>query len=361
MPGTVLLDQFAGTTDDDKLTAALQYAAAQTYIPTILLGGRSYTFAKTQPTFSGMKLSGPPQVGWQNNEISSGKFNTQRVTLNVGNGANSWLVGSSTNYDGYIGNLSFLAGNGSAQFFHHPLSAGTAYCWGWHSLDFLGFRSVFGAPTDKAAITCSTASGSWNILGGTDVQINIGGSDNDFWTDGSCNIGPSGSGNAGGKYLVVFDGLSKTNVGGLYITADAGWRALHIIGTPSYGPHLTLNGLRLEGRNAGDPSYGSLVKVDGGATLFRDTWIGYAMQNPSMYTDAVDVASVHVRSGDAIFDGVVTDRATGVSQSAPIFRVESGAGLEVEHVRTCSKGGAWTAKPVVSGAATVDGSVLLTS
>lgn len=38
--GGVLLDDFAGGTDDVKLTAALAYAAAQTYKPAILLGNR---------------------------------------------------------------------------------------------------------------------------------------------------------------------------------------------------------------------------------------------------------------------------------------------------------------------------------
>ena len=359
MPGTVLLDSFPGASDDDRLTAALAYAQAQPFIPTILLGGRAYVFTRTQNTFSGMRLSGPT-VGWQNPELSGGKFTPCRVTLNVGSGANSWLVGTATNFDGYVGNLSFVSGNGASQFFHHPLANGTAYCWTFHSLSFLGFKNVMGNATDGAALTCCTISGQWTIVGGLDTQIHVQGSDSDFWTDGSCNIGPDSNGNGGGKFLAVFTSMGKTNVGGMYFTADAGWRALLIQGSPNYGPGLTFSGMRIEGRNPNDPSYGALVRVQSSNVMFRDTWIAYAMSNPGAYTDAIDKGVVHVTGGDAIFDGVTYDRAANVGQDVPLFRVEAGAALEVAHVRTCSRGGGWSALPVVSGAASVDRSVLLT-
>jgi hypothetical protein len=78
VPGTVLLDDYPGATDDDKLTAALADVQTKTYIPAILLSGRTYTFTKTQTSFSGLKIVGPP-AGYFNSELSSGHFNSVKV------------------------------------------------------------------------------------------------------------------------------------------------------------------------------------------------------------------------------------------------------------------------------------------
>jgi len=348
--GIVYLDSFSGADDDARLTAALSYAAAQSNIPTIMLSGHNYTFNQGgRAVFSGMKISGPSEVGWLNPEQGGGKLVPAMVTLNVGIGTSAWFNATSTTFDGYIANIGFVSTNGNSQFFSCPLP-NSLYCWAFHNLSFQGFKHVLGNPTDSLAITATTISGRWTIVGGSDTQVNIGGSDCDLWTDGSCNFGPDSNSNGAGKYLCMFTSMGKSNVGGMFFTADAGWRALKISGSTNYGPALVLNGFRIEGRNPTDPSYGSLVKIVSSNVMFRDSWIAYAMSNPSAYTDATDAAVIQVSgSGDAIFDGVTYDRSANVGQDVPLFRVESSAKLEVEHVRTCTRGGSWTDLPVVSG------------
>ena len=56
VPGTVLLDSYAGATDDAKLTNALADVKTKTYIPAILLSGRTYTFTKTQRRSAASRL-----------------------------------------------------------------------------------------------------------------------------------------------------------------------------------------------------------------------------------------------------------------------------------------------------------------
>jgi hypothetical protein len=78
VPGTVLLDDYPGATDDDKLTNALADVQTKTYIPAILLSGRTYTFTRTQTSFSGLKIIGPP-AGYFNSELASGHYNSVKV------------------------------------------------------------------------------------------------------------------------------------------------------------------------------------------------------------------------------------------------------------------------------------------
>ncbi len=103
-----MLDSFAGSTDDAKLTAALSYAQAQTFIPAIQFPAREVVLSLSRTPFSGMKLIGPGGYGGPKNlELASGKYASGRVRLNVGVGTSSWMVGTGTLYDIFVGNIAF--------------------------------------------------------------------------------------------------------------------------------------------------------------------------------------------------------------------------------------------------------------
>jgi hypothetical protein len=355
MPGVVLLDSFAGASDDAKLTAALTYAAAQTQTPAIMFPDRLVTLTTTRVAFDGMKLIGPPVVGWQNVELSSGGLNPTRVRLNLGVDASSWIVppgGAGNCYNVAIRDLSFESTNSATQAFHYPVATGTAYAWNFHNLDFQSFKHVFGNPTTPFSATLCSTTGNWNMTTALDTQVTMGGSDNDFWIGGTCNVGPGGSspltGSNAGRYLFRLQ-TGKSNWGGVYITADDNWRALKLEGGTSFQAGNRLRGWRIEGRNANDPCPGALVRCSGGTWYMDGFDLNYAMTNAATFTDSTDLGYIHISGGVVHINGFSIDRATGVAETVPAVYISAGEAI-VKCAQRCTKGGAWTGRPRVQQA-----------
>eukprot|EP01113_Clastostelium_recurvatum_P008885 TRINITY_DN14232_c0_g1_i2.p1 TRINITY_DN14232_c0_g1~~TRINITY_DN14232_c0_g1_i2.p1 ORF type:complete len:412 (+),score=72.65 TRINITY_DN14232_c0_g1_i2:38-1237(+) len=347
-PGTVLLDNYAGSSDDDKLTNALAdvvSSSSRSFIPAIMLSGRGYTFTKTRQAFSGLKIVGPP-AGYFNSELVNGKYNSVKVTLNCGSGNSSWFVGSGAIYDVYISHIGFVSTNGLTQFWHHPLP-GTLYACTFETLGFYGFKHVFGNPIAKTAITQINFIGQWTVVPALDVQFSIGGSDNELWTAGYLNIGPSSSVPGEGRYLMQFIDLGKTNVGPIYITANNGWAGILIAGDDTYGVGLSFTGCRFEGMNPSNPSNGALVVQTGGKVIYRDIWTAYGMADPMANKHSPpDQAMIMILGGESLWDGLTYDRAASVNQSVPLFYVAAGK-VHIRNVFTGAKGGAWSGLPLV--------------
>ena len=314
-PGIVQLDSFTGATDDDKLTAALSYVQAQTFMPAIQLPARQVTFSQTRTPFSGLKIIGAgPDTGPKNLELSSGKFVAGRVNLNVGTGVNSWWYGTGTYYDIYIGNIAMQYSSGG-QFWHQP--SGTLYACEFHSLTHYGANHVFGTPSAKALLTQVLFSGHWTCLALRDVQFTIGGSDNTFWMGGYLNIGPGSATLGNGKYQIVFDSLSKSNIGDIYVTSEWGWRGVRIGGNST---GLTLNAPRLEGRNANTPCEGNVLRITGGNGItIVNPWIAYGMSDP----DATEHGLIEVTAGNVFIDRPVYDRGN-LAASVPLVYCSGG-------------------------------------
>ena len=146
------MDSFSGVNDDAKLAAAMNYAAAQTYIPAIQLPARSMTFNTGGLTpYSGMRIIGPFGADGPKSPDLAGKYTNHLVVLNVGTGASSWFYGATTYYDIYFGNIAF-ANSATSQFWHQPNSS-TLYGCQFHSLSFYGMTSIFGDSSTACALT----------------------------------------------------------------------------------------------------------------------------------------------------------------------------------------------------------------
>jgi hypothetical protein len=316
-PGIVQLESFPGASDDAKLDAALTYAAAQTYIPTIQFPARTLNLSKSRVPFSGMKLIGPAGHGPKNLELASGKYTNGKVRLTCGSGSSSWFVAGSQNlYDIYIGNMAFH-GNATSQFWEQ--SAGTLYACQFHSLTHYGFKHVFGSPASKALFTQVIFSGHWTNIGAQDTQFMIGGSDNALWRDGYINID-----NAGifpGRYQIIFSSLSNTSLGYVYLTCSGGTRGLLVEGSAS---DVTFFGGTYEGYKSYDPAPGNLVRVTGGNVAFYGTRFGQAMGSP----DASEHGFVEVTSGNVLLHRPIFDPGS-TGASVPLAYV-SGGKLEVQ-------------------------------
>jgi hypothetical protein len=309
--GVVQLDAYAGATDDDKLTAVLADVQKQARIPAIQFPARSVSLSQTRTYFNGMKLSGPGCNGPKNLELASGSLVTHKVTLNVGNGASSWMVGSGSVYDVFVGGHAFQAGNPSAQFWHHP--TGTLYACQFDNLNL--YKHAFGMPTAKCLMTQVVFSGHWTVLGNTDTAFTMGGSDNSLWMGGYCNLSSSSAG-GGGKYQMICDMLGKTDVGKVYITADSNWRGLWCRYNSS---KLNFYGGEFEGRNAGVPCAGNLIRVEGGNVAFFGPWIGYGMSAPA----TTEHGLIEVTGGNVLINRPTYGRGN-TAETVPLIYVSGG-------------------------------------
>ena len=359
-PGIVELDDFAGATDDDKLTAALSFAAAQSRIPWIRFPARQVNLNQGGRTpFTGMKLvgPGPGASSAKNYEVGGGVNVNHRINLQAGitTGNNSLFVGSGSIYSVTVADLNFTSNN-NAQFWHQP--TGTIYSAEFRSLNFYGLRHIFGNASTKALMTAVNFTGFWGCnsydssIGSP--QFHIGGSDCSFWMGGWINIGTATLGNGG--YIMRFDGLSKTNVGYIYATARNGDLGIRCTGNSA---GLVFFGGSYEGQNAGDPCYGNVIRVEGGTVKFRDPWIAYGMTNPTA-NGGNSLGMIHVTGGQVLIDGATYERATGVAETVPLVYVSGG---EVR-VRNAMRSGSWTGKPRVfhaGGTVDVDDTVVLES
>ena len=351
----ILLDSYSGT-DDEKLTAALATAKASSPRRPIRLSARNHSFSQTRTTFSGLRILGP-NVGWQNPEISGtgGALPQCNVTLNCGNGANSWLVGTQTTYNVMVAGITFKSSNAVTQFYHHPYSAGTSYATTLDTLSFYGFKHVLGTPADPFSMTLVTTKGSWTCVAVQDTQFSLRGSDSFLWVAGDMNYGWQGAN--GGRYLMRFSNVSKTAVRHLYLTARGGSRGILVEGTASQQGGLDISDCVIEGQNAGDPAMGALVVVQGGGVSLTNTKLNFGMARPSDFIDQQDSGLIMVKGGTALITNTWTCRATATAETVPVVAVSGGS---VYLSRVIGMGGTWSGKPRVSrtaGALVADESV----
>lgn len=260
--GVAELDSFSGATDDDKLAAALAYAAAQTLRPAIMFPARAVllTVGGLVP-FDGMKLIGPGGSDGAKNIGNTGTMNTHRVDVAVGNGTSSLFNGAglaSPVYDIQIRDLAFKATNTDSQFWHQPVGAASLYAANFHSLTFENFKHVLGNPSALSYLTQVLFTGHWQVLQGYDTQFNVDGSDNDLWGNGYVNIGSTRSVGAGG-YQMMWEGMSKTKFGHIYSTASPGWKSMRCKNYNGVGG-VGFHGCTFEGL-PGTPSTTQLIDI----------------------------------------------------------------------------------------------------
>jgi hypothetical protein len=355
--GRVFLDDFAGGTDDAKLSAALTAVAADTYPRAIQLSARSYTFATTQTPFTGMRIIGPD--GWSNPERASNQKMANRITLQTGSTAGwfHYAPGSTSQiFSTTFRNLSFV-GNSSSTVLTNNAN-GTWYCVAMSGIYSSGLRSILGTQTQKFLVTAASFTGDWEINNCYNGAFHIGGSDNVFWSDGmllDSGTGFNSSGGANGQFHLWLDFCEKSYIGPLYVTAEGAWGGVHVTG-PAFnstgnnqGGPLNFFGLRLEGRNAGAGCNGAVFRQDGGLAILRDCWVSYGMISPSTPGHSpVDAGLIHHEAGTLIVDGCTYDRATGVAETVPWVYTNSNADCIVRNAMRAAKGGTWSGRPRVA-------------
>lgn len=358
MYGARLLESFPGATDDDKLTAALSYAAAQTQIPAIAMPtNRRATFAQGgRVPFSGMKLIGGPG-GNRNPELSGGKLVSSMVKLTCGSGTSSWFNGSGSLYNILVKDIGF-EGTSSTQFWHHPSSAGTLYSCRFESLGFNLFKHIFGTVGQNVGLTQVEFSGHWTVNNAWDQQFNLGGSDNQLWFDGYINIGTGQSAALAGdnsKFYIVCTALANTQLGYIYASGLNGYNTLRITGNSD---GITLHAPVLEGYKAtglaSDGSHtlanpGNVLRIEGGSGTVIGGNFGQGMAQPvASHHGLIEVTGGEWNFiGPNFYKGAMAESVPSLYNSGGIVNVFGATRRQAE---------SWSARPgvkTVGGTTTV--------
>lgn len=318
-PGVVDVDTFPGATFDDRLAAALAHAAAQTHKPTIRLPHGATTWTRTVNAFTGMKITG----AGGGVSVEQPRSGNPYATLINFKGTDPtrpmilWPAGQT--FGTFVGHLA-VSGTSSSTIFGCAASSAVAWRAVFRDLGIANARHVFGTPAQKFLATASTWDGDHNYNNVRGDGVTVGGSDNMLWASGTCLIDSPTTlnGNVGAMFHAAY--LEKSTVGGLYITCEGGPLGIRVSGSANT-ESLTFLAPRVEGRNAGKPSTGPVVRVDGGDATFLAPWFGYS-------TGPI----VEVRGGDVLLDGPTFGRATGVAASVPDV-VQTGGVLRVVNAR----------------------------
>lgn len=247
--GVLPLDSFAGT-DDQKFAAALAAQAASPLRPTIVLANRAHTFANTYPLQNGMRVSGP--LGGYEREFGVS------CVVNAKGGA-LFSVPAGGVKDISIRGICFN-GTGSNSWLAPTADLGAGPIIQDMNVREVGwnfFASVIQARHLRCSIErtyCDNGSG---------TQFYLSGSDNFYWLEGQSYL--SGHALSTSQYYLRFGWMSKTLVGGIYITPEV---ATGVRVDGGYGG-LRFRGTRFDssGRTQATACQGPAMLVTGGAVV----------------------------------------------------------------------------------------------
>lgn len=336
--GAVEIASFSGSDWDAKLDAAIAHVKAQTLPPTLLLpvGRTDVTFTRPRSVFPGLAVRG----AYGANEQPRGG-NPYPVLIKIRMAAQSdknkplswwnWDTGGNL-FSTYFGHFAAEGSSTSQMFRTSPSSVS------WRSvfdtLGTSGFRHIWGRPGEKFLNTAADlAIGPHNHNNVLGTAGTFGGSDSMFGdgarilidcppTFGGINRRDiDGTGRP--QPFLVFDYQEKITIQGLFITAREA-TALVINGN-SNTDGVRVRDCELEGRNSGDPSFGSVVRVNGGFADITSCWMSYggaALTRGSFSGDAA--AAVTVAGGDVILDKPLYGKADAVAADFPAYAVTGG-------------------------------------
>lgn len=345
---SVNLDSFTGVTDDDKLTTALSYIAAQTSRPTLQLPRyRDTTFTQAgRVPFSGLRIDGGAPDGPLNLEIGT----TVPYRIHVNTTGPWWDSTGQAVQSLWFGNFARHHGSGS-YFWRNNYASGATSPYPiefFHHTQY-GGAGGFGTYAEKCVMTQAVFSGHWFTQGFTDTPYHLGGSDMDLWSAGMHNIESQQT--ASEKPVIWADFLSNTNIGPVYLTSPVGWRGIWVDGDvdETKGCALTIHGgIRIEGHQAGNPALGTLLRIRGGQVSVRDAKVAWAMTSPA----GDEHAPIQIEGGDVSIDGLFYDKSTW---SGPMVHVSGGI-CRVSNAKSIT-GTAMVIHNTGGGTVTHDGSV----
>jgi hypothetical protein len=368
--GGLLLDDFAGATDDAKLATAITTISAMTHkVPILLAAGKVYTFNNACPTiYDGFAMIGARGGGGNPEQGSSGgvygRASMTKVKINY---SGTWLNSTSTRWNVRFHCIDFT---GTSTTVFANSSGVAAWCWHWRDVGFNTFKSVLGTKTAHAWLDAVLFDGWWDVANMYEGAFHVGGSDNHLWMNGMLIDSPEAYAvGKEGQYLIRMIGFQKNAIGPIYMTVQNRWRGIYIedMSTSTQGVSNTvmfMPGGVIEGRNDGLSgegdvgAQGCLIRIKGASAAFTNWIFNHAMYAPNA-TGFADTGVIMVdNGGDLQLLQASYARQNKTLETVPfIYATGAGSTVNALQVRGCQSGGeaalVWTGKPryqVASGA-----------
>jgi hypothetical protein len=319
-PGVIDVAREPGATFDDQLASALTRAAAATHKPTLRLPHGAVTWNRTIRAFTGLKIIGAGGGA----SVEQPRSNNPYATLVNYRGTDPTkpmlLFPNGQTFGVTLANMA-INGTSSSTIVNSESASAVAWTSVFENLGMANQRHAFGTPAQKFLITACTFGGSHNnIANSRGDAVTVGGSDNELWMGGTCLMDSPTNLNTGVGSLFHASSLQKTNIGGLYITCEGTPTGIRVTGGSSTAP-VTFWGPRVEGRNAGQPSTGPVIRVEGGSVSILAPWLAYSLTE-----------TVRVAGGDVLIDGATFAPATNTPSTTPAV-AQSGGTLRVVNAR----------------------------
>jgi hypothetical protein len=342
-PATYRLSTWTGSTLDARIDNAKSTAVAQVNIP-ILMFDVSGVINASHAVVGGVKFQGS-NTSWPTNMLSAGGHASAPITLKLGTsigiGPLAAFTWTGTVYDGGFMNIAFDGtGTSNAQVFHAPLGGANAYGFLFHNLSFknikhkwgneAGFNGATAVARNSFTVTGCVFSGFSYMDAGDSIAAIFGGSDCAFAFT-KCNWGGDGATSTHAFPVVVFDGMTKTTVCNVFITAGKYLQCIEVNGAALYCHELTFTGCTFEGQNGNvNPAYGYLFKKTGtGNVTVRDCGFGYANKGAP---GTAAIAAILVQAGIVYMDGCgqrLTSGHTSPATQETLAYVSTGATLRI--------------------------------
>lgn len=313
-PGVIEFDdpQFAGVDDDATFQNLLTYAAAQTYKPTIRFRHGVTNLTQTVTPYTGMKL-----VGAGNNvaveQVRTNDPYASRVNVNLAAGSYLFNLPAGNVYGIVVQGIAWDGDSGSSWI--GSTNGGVVWTSVFRDLSFNDFYSVLGKYSQKLLNNACLFDGYWNINNSHHAAVTVGGSDSSFWEGTTCLIDSPTSINSSIPFHVFFDFQEKSNVGGLYVTCEQMPGGIRVDGSTST-ERLAFYGTRVEGRNDGQPSYGAVMRVEGGTVLLNDCWFAYGLSDPGLTGRSDEGGLLTIQGGNVRINNPTFNFATGKNTSS---------------------------------------------
>lgn len=316
VPGVVQVESFTGT-DAQKMQAALDYAIAERtagrYMPWLQLPFRTFNTGSASFILqSGHKILGAGMpFGPMNLELNGGLLTSGKWQTSCGSGASSLLQMTSSASDVMIVGVAFQ-GASTSQILR---STSNMYPGLLHNLTFYGCKHAVGNPSEKFLATQVVFSGHWTLLGFTDSQVWVGGSDNFFswFVNGNSPSSVVGA----GKPIIVLDSAGKTDLHYCYMTAENDWVGIRVMG--GLDRKTTFFGGTLEGRGASNLATRPVLDVQGGIVHLYGTHLGYVSGSSGTVSGVV-----HQSGGILKMRDIVYLKGTGVAATFPVLYQTAG-------------------------------------
>jgi hypothetical protein len=321
VPGVIMAEDQPGASDSIKMGNALTTALNMTHTPWVQTPARIWDTGSTSYAWAeGVKIHGPGYAGAAKNQELGNNTCIGIWKTSCGTGASSLLGASTTQQSCTVSNVAFYAPSNSSQIFRASGGNGL-YPSVFHNLSLYGGPYFFGNPAEKFLTTQMYLTGHWTVLGYNNTPFTIGGGDAYF----NMYLNSNSAGAGGGKPIVDLQGVGKTNIQFLYLTAQDDWVGLRNEGGGLDKSTVVFGGV-FEGRSQSNLATRPVVRHVSGNLIMKAPFIGQVSSSGSA------LGAVEQQGGNLVIEDPLYYRGAATTAAFPLLYQTGGTAQVVRPV-----------------------------